>query len=107
MSIPEFLRMQARSSPGAKSDGFRSRIVDNHPMSKATLTQSLFSLPAAERAALADRLYASVPGDWRKTVDQAWLEEATRRSEEMDADPSLELSHEDFIAVLKINRDRR
>jgi putative addiction module component (TIGR02574 family) len=76
-------------------------------MNTTALTQSLFSLPVAERVALADRLYASVPEDWQRTVDQAWLEEATRRSEEMDADPSLELSHEDFMAGLKINRDRR
>ncbi|WP_395738457.1 addiction module protein [Prosthecobacter sp.] len=76
-------------------------------MSTAALTQSLFSLPVAERVALADRLYASVPEDWQKTVDQAWLEEATRRSEEMDADPSLELSHDEFMAGLKINRVSR
>ncbi|MDI1310597.1 addiction module protein [Prosthecobacter sp.] len=72
-------------------------------MSTTALPQSLFSLPVAERVALADRLYASVPEDWQKTVDQAWLDEATRRSEELDADPSLELSHEDFMAGLKIN----
>jgi len=76
-------------------------------MNTTALTQSLFSLPIAERVALADRLYASVPEDWQKTVDEAWLDEATRRSEEMDADPSLELSHEDFMSGLKINRDRR
>jgi len=75
-------------------------------MSTATLTDTLLSLPVAERVALADRLYASVPEDWQKTVDQAWLEEATKRSEEMDADPSLELSHEEFLAGLKINRAR-
>lgn len=76
-------------------------------MSTAALTQSLLALPVAERVALADRLYASVPEDWQKAVDQAWLQEAERRSAEMDADPSLELSHEDFMAGLKINRDRR
>jgi putative addiction module component (TIGR02574 family) len=76
-------------------------------MSTAALTQSLLALPVPERVALADRLYASVPEDWQKAVDQAWLQEAERRSAEMDADPSLELSHEDFMAGLKINRDRR
>ena len=75
-------------------------------MSTATLTQTLFSSPVAERVALADRLYASVPEDWQQTVDQAWLEEATKRSEEMDADPTLELSHKKFLAGLKINRAR-
>ncbi|MHB1080587.1 MAG: addiction module protein [Prosthecobacter sp.] len=75
-------------------------------MSTATLTDTLLSLTVAERVALADRLYASVPEDWQQTVDRAWMEEATQRSEEMDADPSLELSHEDFLAGLKINRGR-
>lgn len=75
-------------------------------MSTATLTDTLLSLPVAERVALADRLYASVPEEWQQTVDQAWLEEATKRSEEMDADPSLELSQEEFLAGLKINRAR-
>ena len=75
-------------------------------MSTATLTQTLLSLPVAERLALADRLYASVPEDWQQTVDQAWLEEATKRSEEMDTDSSLELSQEEFLAGLKINRAR-
>jgi len=75
-------------------------------VSTATLTETLLSLPVAERLALADRLYASVPEAWQQMVDQAWLAEATRRSEEMDADPSLELSQEEFLAGLKINRGR-
>ncbi len=75
-------------------------------MSTATLTQTLFSLPVAGRVALADRLFSSVPEDWQQTVDHAWLEEATKRSKEMDADPSLELAHEEFLAGLKINRAR-
>jgi len=76
-------------------------------MSTAALNEALFSLPIAERVALANSLYASVPNDWQQTVDQAWLEEATSRSQEMDADPSKELSHEAFVAGLKIHRDRR
>lgn len=72
-------------------------------MSTATLTQ-LFSLPVAERVALADQLYASVPEDWQKSVDQAWLEEAERRSAEMDADPSMALSYDEFMAGLEINQ---
>lgn len=76
-------------------------------MSKAALTQSLFALPVAERVALADKLYASVPEDWQKTVDQAWREEATRRSEEMENDLSVELSHELFMAGLKMHCERR
>ena len=86
---------------------FRPKLRTVSSMSTVALTQSLFSLPVAERVALADRLYASVPEDWQKAADQAWLEEATRRSEEMDTEPSMELSHEEFMAGLKINRDRR
>lgn len=75
-------------------------------MSTAALTQSLFLLPVAERVALADRLYASVPEDWQKSVDQAWLEEAERRSAEMDADPNMALSYDEFMAGLEINQRR-
>lgn len=67
-------------------------------MSTTTLTQGLFSLPVAERVALADQLYASIPEDWQREADEAWLAEASRRSSEMDADPSTEMSHEDFVA---------
>jgi putative addiction module component (TIGR02574 family) len=70
-------------------------------MSTATLTQTLFSLPVGERIALADQLYASVPAEWQKSVDQAWLEEAERRSAEMDAEPSMVLTHEEFLAGIQ------
>lgn len=58
----------------------------------------------AERIALADKLYASVPENWQQAVDEAWLKEAERRSAEMDADPSIALSYEEFMAGLEINR---
>ncbi len=82
-------------------------MIHHEAMNAATLTQDLFSLPVAERVALADRLYASVPEDWQKAADQAWLDEASRRSAEMDADPSQELSHEAFMAGLKIHGGHR
>ncbi len=75
-------------------------------MSPATLDQEIFSLPVAERVALADRLYASIPDDWQKEADQAWLAEANSRSAEMDADPSLELSHDEFTAGIKLSKSR-
>lgn len=75
-------------------------------MNTATLTQALFALPTADRIALADQLYASVPEDWQQAVDEAWLKEAERRSAEMDADPSIALTYEEFMAGLEINRDR-
>ena len=66
-------------------------------MSAAPLAEALLSLPVAERIALADRLYASIPGDWQKEADQACLQEAERRSVEMDADPTLEVSFDEFM----------
>lgn len=70
-------------------------------MSTASYAQSLFTLPVAERITLADQLYASVPEDWRKSADDAWLNEAERRSIEMDGDPTTELSEEEFLAGMK------
>ena len=70
-------------------------------MSSTSLTQSLFSLPVAERIALADQLYASVPDAWQRAADEAWLEEAGRRSAEMDLDSGLEMTREEFSAGLK------
>jgi hypothetical protein len=65
-------------------------------MSAADPTQAVFSLPVAQRIALADRLYASVPAEWQSEADRGWLEEAAARSAEMDADPSLEMSFDEF-----------
>ena len=76
-------------------------------MSTASLPQALFSLSVAERVTLADQLYASVPEEWQKEADQAWLDEATRRSAQMDADPSLELSHEEFLAGIQVNKAQK
>lgn len=70
-------------------------------MSTDTLIQSLFSLPVEQRIDLADRLYASIPEDWQKSVDQAWLEEALRRDAEMDADPSMALSYDEALTCLR------
>lgn len=70
-------------------------------MSTAAITQTLLSLPIQERVTLADQLYASVPADWQKEVDEAWLKEAELRSAETDDNPELELTHEAFLAGLK------
>lgn len=75
-------------------------------MTTASISQSLFRLPIAERVALADQLYASVPEDWQRETDQAWLSEAERRSTEMDQDPKSELSHEEFLTGIQIKRPR-
>jgi len=71
-------------------------------MSATSVSQSLFLLPIAERVAIADQLYASVPEDWQQEVDQAWLTEAQRRSMEMDQDPAAEVSHEEFLAGIQV-----
>jgi putative addiction module component (TIGR02574 family) len=70
-------------------------------MSTASISQSLLRLPVAERVALADQLYASVPEDWQRETDQAWLTEAERRSAEMDDNPTMELSHTEFLAGIQ------
>ncbi|MBX7209693.1 MAG: addiction module protein [Verrucomicrobiaceae bacterium] len=73
-------------------------------MSAASISQSLLVLPVAERVAIADQLYASVPENWQRETDHAWLNEAGRRSAEMDENPEMELSHEEFLAGIQINQ---
>jgi hypothetical protein len=51
--------------------------------------------------AIADRLYASVPENWQREADGAWLKEAERRSKEMDTHVEDEMSHEDFLAGIQ------
>ena len=75
-------------------------------MSAASISQSLFLLPVAERVEIADQLYASVPEDWQRETDHAWLNEAGRRSAEMDENPEMELSHEEFLAGIQINQGK-
>ena len=70
-------------------------------MPAASISQSLFLLPIAERVALADQLYASVPEDWQLETDQAWLDEAERRSAEMDENPDVVMSHEEFLSGIQ------
>ncbi|GDY22852.1 hypothetical protein LBMAG56_41990 [Verrucomicrobiota bacterium] len=73
-------------------------------MSTASENQALFTLPVAERVALAAQLYASVPDDWQREADQAWLKEVEVRSAEMDAHPETEMSHEEFVAGIHATR---
>jgi len=70
-------------------------------MPAASISQSLFLLPIAERVALADQLYASVPEDWQLETDQAWLDETERRSAEMDENPDVVMSHEEFLSGIQ------
>lgn len=73
-------------------------------MSAVSISQNLFLLPVAERVAIADQLYASVPEDWQSETDQAWLTEAERRSAEMDEHPEMELSHTEFLSGIQTKR---
>ena len=61
------------------------------------------SLPDNERAKLADRLIESLPADF---IDEEEIEEARRRSRDMDEDPSRIISLEQ-LDVLIANRPRK
>ena len=67
----------------------------------ADIEEQALSLPDHDKAKLADRLIASLPPDF---VDDDEIEEARRRSREMDEDPSKVLTHEAFF---KFFEDRR
>lgn len=73
-------------------------------MTSVANSQKLLLLPIAERVALADQLYASVPEDWQRETDTAWLDEAERRSQEMDENPAAEMTHEAFLAGIQTHR---
>lgn len=59
------------------------------------------SLPDNERAKLADRLIESLPPDF---TDDDEIDEALRRSREMDRDPSRAISHEEFFKFFEERR---
>ena len=73
-------------------------------MSTATISESLFLLPIADRVAIADQLYASVPEDWQRETDVEWLAEAERRAADMDENPDAEMTHEAFLAGIQTIR---
>lgn len=57
-----------------------------------------FKLPESDRARLAADLFDSLPGVL--VEDDEGLAEAIRRSEEMDHDPSMCLTHEEFLKAV-------
>ena len=67
----------------------------------AEVEKLALSLSDNERAQLADRLIESLPENF---IDELELEEARRRSREMDEDPSKVLTHDEFF---KFFEDRR
>ena len=70
---------------------------------EAVLTEAL-SLPEQGRAEVAARLLESLGGPGEPMTDEEVLKEAKRRSEEMDADPSNAIPHEELIQQF---RDRQ
>ena len=67
----------------------------------ADIEKQALDLPDQDRARLADKLLASLPPDF---TDDEEIEEALRRSREMDKDPNRVISHEEFF---KFFEDRR
>lgn len=57
-----------------------------------------FTLPESDRAKLAAELLDSLPGVL--VEDDEGLAEALRRSKEMDRDPSVCLTHEEFLKAV-------
>lgn len=69
--------------------------------SGSNIEEQALKLPVQERARLADRLIASLPSDF---TDEGEIEEALRRSKEMDRDPSRAISHEEFFKFFEERR---
>lgn len=67
----------------------------------AEVEKLAFTLTENERAKLADKLINSLPDDF---IDEGEIEEALRRSQEMDEDPSKVLTHEEFFKFFEERR---
>ena len=67
----------------------------------AEVEKLAFTLTENERVKLADKLIDSLPNDF---IDEDELEEALRRSREMDEDPSKVISHDEFFKFFKERR---
>ncbi len=65
------------------------------------IEKEALDLSDQDRARLADRLIASLPVDF---TDEDEIEEALRRSSEMDKDPSRIISHKEFFKVFEERR---
>jgi hypothetical protein len=57
------------------------------------------SLSDSERAKLAEKLIASLPGPFIEDYDDG-IEEAIRRSREMDDDPAMSISSEELDSMI-------
>ncbi len=68
-------------------------------VTEAETVEQALRLPDSSRAKLAEKLIASLPSPF-VDADDDWVEEAMRRSREMDENPEMSLSHEEFMASL-------
>lgn len=58
------------------------------------------SLPASDRAKLAEKLIESLPSPFVEE-DKDWVVEALRRDREMDENPESVMTHEEFFSSLR------
>jgi len=65
-----------------------------------------FRLPEQERAQLAGKLLASLPSPTEDDDDDDGVEEALRRSREMDENPAVSLNEEQFFASFEEYRGK-
>ncbi|HQZ83275.1 MAG TPA: hypothetical protein PLR83_08645 [Pyrinomonadaceae bacterium] len=63
----------------------------------AEVEEMALGLPASERGKLAEKLIRSLPGPFIGDDDDG-VEEAIRRSREMDENPEMSLTEEEFMA---------
>ena len=66
-------------------------------VTEAETVEQALRLPDSSREKLAEKLIASLPSPFADDDDD-WVEEAMRRSREMDENPEMSLSHEEFMA---------
>lgn len=67
------------------------------PMEKDAVITEALALPERGRAEVAARLLESLGGPGVAMTEAEVLEEARRRSEEMDDDPANTVTHEEFV----------
>ena len=78
--------------------GRKIRIIVFAMVTLTEIETLAFKLPESDRARLAADLLDSLPGVL--VEDDEGLAEAIRRSEEMDRDPSMCLTHEEFLKAV-------
>ena len=80
------MRMVAPDSPSRAAAGYNGRVnafSGGSAMSREELETALMNLSAEERASLAHKLIASIDDDPTTEVEEAWMQEADRRAEEV------------------------